>query len=48
MRLPQVTHTTSFNMSNTFAFPYVKTATKGRLMGYTDNKEYGKFIKQMR
>jgi hypothetical protein len=48
MRLPQVTHTTSSNMNNTFAFRYVKTATKGRLTGYTDNKESGRFIKQMK
>ena len=43
MRLPQVTHTTSFNMSSTFAFRYVKTATKGRLMASTGKKEFGMF-----
>ena len=47
-RVAQVTHTTSSNMSNTFAFRYVKTATKGHLTGYTDSKEYGRFIKKMR
>jgi hypothetical protein len=48
MLVALVTRTTSSNMSNTFASPYAKIVIKGRLMGYMDNKEYGRFIKQMK
>jgi len=44
MRQPQATHITLSNTNSTFVSPCVRTATKVRLMEYTEKSEYGMFI----